>query len=136
MDTKIFNERMDQLRKIVLRSEENVSATTADNNAVPSSHCSTLKINIGAREIRSTVLLSVTVILYFICWIPGVILLFSFLRNPHTSSITGPLIVYILNHINSAIDPFLYAYNLKGARGAVRRLIRRATVISSSNSTT
>lgn len=125
MDTKIFNERMDQLRKIVLRSEENVSAADAG--------CSIVVVGGVQREIRSTVVLFVTVILYFICWIPGVILLFCFLRNPHTSSITGPLVVYILNHINSAIDPFLYAYNLKGARGAVRRLMRRATLISSTN---
>lgn len=119
---------MDKLRKIVLRSEENVSSS--------SSSSPTCSSGVGVREIRNTTILFVTVILYFICWIPGVILLFSFLRNPHTSSITGPLVVYILNHINSAIDPFLYAYNLKGARGAVRRLIRRATVISSISSTT
>lgn len=120
MDTKVLNERMDRLRKIVLRNEEPVSSTPE-------------KVVERTREIRTTVILFATVILYAICWIPGVILLFCFLRDPHSVSFTGILIVYILNHINSAVDPFLYAYNLRGARAAVRRLIRRTTWISSSS---
>lgn len=120
MDTKVLNERMDQIRKIVLRNVEASTERGRERN----------------REIRTTVVIFMTVILYAICYIPGIILLFCFLTNPHAVSISGILIVYILNHINSAIDPFLYAYNLKGAPGAVRRLIRRTTRISRSSSTT
>lgn len=122
MDTKVLNERMDKLRKIVLRSES--------QNGPPNDKSE------RHREIRTTVIIFVTVILYAICWIPGIILLFYLLLAPESVSVTGILVVYILNHINSAIDPFLYAYNLKGARGAVRRLIRRTTWISGTSAST
>lgn len=120
--------KLSKLRKIVLRTEDDVAANT-------DRWLSREK----RREIRTTIILMTTVILYFICWIPGVVQIVLLMINPKRVRVLCILTVYILTHINSVIDPFLYAYNLKGAKGVVRRLVKRATsqfsITNSSGST-
>lgn len=119
MGTNSDESKLSKLRKIVLRVDESDRWMTKDKR----------------REIRTTIILFVTVVLYFVCWIPGVVLVVLLMIDPKRVRVHCILLVYILTHINSAIDPFLYAYNLKGAKGVVRQLMKRAASQFSVNGT-
>lgn len=76
-------------------------------------------------EIRTTLILFITVILYLLCWIPGVILLALLIYDPNTVTIYTMIASYALAPLNSAVDPFLYALNLRGSRRAAKKLLKR-----------
>lgn len=121
MDSNNADEsKLSKLRKIVLRVEDDAPTTGTAS-------CERWGISREKRrEIRTTIILFAAVLLYFICWIPGVILIVLLMIEPKRVRVSCILTVYILTHINSAIDPFLYAYNLKGAKGVVKKLMKRA----------
>lgn len=77
------------------------------------------------REIRTTLILFVTVILYLLCWIPGVFVLSFLLYDPYSITVYGMVASYIMTHFNSVIDPFLYAFNIRGVDKAAKRLLKR-----------
>lgn len=68
-----------------------------------------------AREIRTTVLLFVTVVLFLLTWIPGIILVTMLTYFPDHVSVAGMLTVYTLSQVNSVINPFLYAGMIKNS---------------------
>lgn len=67
------------------------------------------------REIRTTVLLFVTVVLFLLTWIPGIILATMLSFFPDHVSVAGMLTVYTLSQLNSVINPFLYAGMIKNS---------------------
>lgn len=74
-------------------------------------------------EIKAAKTLAMVVGTYFILWVPGTI---SFLimaitnnRNFHKPTLE---ISTILVHVNSAIDPLIYAYRMRKVREALRQL--------------
>lgn len=75
------------------------------------------------REVKATQNLSIIVAFFMICWIPlyTINCINAFCRE---CFINETLIYFgiILSHLNSAINPLLYAYHLKDFRGALVRL--------------
>lgn len=76
------------------------------------------------REIKATQNLSIIVIFFMMCWLPlyTINCIKAFCPECHIdASITFAAI--ILSHLNSAVNPLLYAYNLKDFRAAMKTLI-------------
>lgn len=76
------------------------------------------------REVKATQNLSIIVAFFMICWIPlyTINCINAFCRE----CFINESVIYfgiILSHLNSAINPLLYAYHLKDFRGAMYRLI-------------
>lgn len=76
---------------------------------------------IKMREIRSAMILFITIILFLLSWVPGIILLIILRIYPSASSLTGTLAVYALAQLNSMVNPFLYARNIKNASSIIKR---------------
>ena len=76
------------------------------------------------REVKATQNLSIIVAFFMICWIPLYTMncINAFCRE---CLINETLIYFgiVLSHLNSAINPLLYAYHLKDFRGAMLRLL-------------
>lgn len=75
------------------------------------------------REVKATQNLSIIVAFFMICWIPlyTINCINAFCRE----CFINESVIYfgiILSHLNSAINPLLYAYHLKDFRGALVRL--------------
>lgn len=75
------------------------------------------------REVKATQNLSIIVAFFMICWIPlyTINCINAFCRE----CFVNETVIYfgiILSHLNSAINPLLYAYHLKDFRGALVRL--------------
>jgi hypothetical protein len=75
------------------------------------------------REVKATQNLSIIVAFFMICWIPlyTINCINAFCRQ----CFINESVIYfgiILSHLNSALNPLLYAYHLKDFRGALLRL--------------
>lgn len=86
-------------RRIVLRKNTNKNLETTIGG-------------IKMREIRSTLILFITIVLFLLSWVPGIILLIILRIFPKASSLNG---TYALAQLNSMINPLLYARNIKNA---------------------
>ncbi|XP_063706345.1 adenosine receptor A3-like [Culicoides brevitarsis] len=75
---------------------------------------------IKIREIRSTVILFITIVIFLLSWVPGLVLLVIFRFFPGASSLSGTLAVYALAQLNSMINPFLFVRNIKNAGTILR----------------
>lgn len=80
------------------------------------------------REVKATQNLSIIVAFFMICWIPlyTINCINAFCRQ----CFINEAVIYfgiILSHLNSAINPLLYAYHLKDFRGALLRLFTCAS---------
>lgn len=75
------------------------------------------------REIRTTILLFITVVLFLLAWIPGIVLLVLFRLAPEHVTLGGMLTVYTLSQVNSVFNPYLYAKNIKHAGKIIRKWI-------------
>ena len=78
------------------------------------------------RDVKATQNLSVIVLFFMICWIPLYTINCIKAFCP-TCSIHPKLTLFciILSHLNSAVNPVLYAYHLKDFRLALKNLILR-----------
>ncbi|XP_053698317.1 5-hydroxytryptamine receptor 2B [Sabethes cyaneus] len=91
------------------------------------SHGGTMLRVLGAaqkREVKATQNLSIIVLFFMICWIPlyTINCIVAFCRDCKIPP-TLMLFCIILSHLNSAVNPLLYAYHLKDFRAALRNLI-------------
>lgn len=75
------------------------------------------------REVKATQNLSIIVAFFMICWIP--LYTINCINAFCKQCFINEGVIYfgiILSHLNSAINPLLYAYHLKDFRGALLRL--------------
>lgn len=111
--------------------------STLNNIPRPASETQMLRLLSSAaqkREVKATQNLSIIVAFFMICWIPlyTINCINAFCRE---CFINETLIYFgiILSHLNSAINPLLYAYHLKDFRGALVRLFTCAKNDQESN---
>ncbi|XP_049290492.1 adenosine receptor A2b [Anopheles funestus] len=113
-------------------------ANIEDNNITQSMQCSkrrTKKDNYNGtmlrvlraaqnREVKATQNLSIIVLFFMICWMPlhTINCIVAFCPQCH---IHAPVMLFVitLSHLNSALNPLLYAYHLKDFRAALKKLI-------------
>lgn len=76
------------------------------------------------REVKATQNLSIIVLFFMICWLPlyTINCIKAFCPDCDIHPILT-LFSIILSHLNSAVNPFLYAYHLKDFRAALKALI-------------
>ncbi|XP_058817835.1 uncharacterized protein LOC131681138 [Topomyia yanbarensis] len=138
----IYRVIVKQLRQIVTMNPTGIISTesrrASDNSRI---RISTLKSHrcksghsggtmlrvLGAaqkREVKATQNLSIIVLFFMICWIPlyTINCIVAFCRDCKIPP-TLMLFCIILSHLNSAVNPLLYAYHLKDFRAAMRNLI-------------
>ncbi|XP_052873701.1 adenosine receptor A2a [Anopheles cruzii] len=76
------------------------------------------------REVKATQNLSIIVLFFMVCWMPlhTINCIMAFCPD---CQICGAVMLFVitLSHLNSAINPLLYAYHLKDFRDALRRLL-------------
>lgn len=78
------------------------------------------------REVKATQNLSVIVLFFMICWLPlyTINCVQAFCPTCHIEPWLM-LFLIILSHLNSALNPLLYAYHLKDFRAALKALLCR-----------
>ncbi|XP_063620441.1 adenosine receptor A2b [Cydia splendana] len=76
------------------------------------------------REVKATQNLAVIVFFFMVCWIPlyTINAINAFKPDLHIPNLLTDFCI-ILSHLNSAINPLLYAYHLKDFRAALKGLI-------------
>ncbi|XP_063706346.1 adenosine receptor A1-like [Culicoides brevitarsis] len=91
------------------------------------------------REIRTTIILFITVVLFLLVWVPGMILSAVLYVVPDYASMEGILLVLALSQLNSMVNPFLFARNIKNADEIIKHWFKRMLCIKTEdfvNSTT
>lgn len=78
------------------------------------------------REVKATQNLSIIVLFFMICWLPlyTVNCVKAFCQDCEINSALM-LALIALSHVNSAVNPLLYAYHLRDFRAALKNLILR-----------
>ncbi|ETN65636.1 Adenosine receptor [Anopheles darlingi] len=76
------------------------------------------------REVKATQNLSIIVLFFMVCWMPLHTINCIMAFCPHCQ-ICGAVMLFVitLSHLNSALNPLLYAYHLKDFREALKRLL-------------
>lgn len=100
---------VEKIRKIVLKSADSGDDASGESANI--------------REIRAMLIITLIVGVYFVGWIPTFVLFILTKLNRLTT--TAFLTSAILNHLHSALNPFLYALNIKERKLVARRLLRR-----------
>lgn len=72
------------------------------------------------RDVRSTLILFITILFFLLTYMPGIVLLVMFESFPHKTSLNGTLAAYVISQLNSMVNPFLYARNIKNAGKIIR----------------
>lgn len=99
------------------------------NRPSPLNHGGTMLRVLGAarkREIKATQNLSIIVLFFMICWLP--LYTINCIQAFCNSCDIHPkltLLCIILTHLNSAVNPILYAYHLKDFRLALKNFVLR-----------
>lgn len=77
------------------------------------------------REVKATQNLSIIVAFFMLCWIPlyTINCINAFCKECFINE-TFTYFGIVLSHVNSALNPLLYAYHLKDFRGALMRLFK------------
>lgn len=75
------------------------------------------------REVRATLILFLTVIIFLLCWVPAVLILVVHKIRPILGTVTEMFLVCTVLKIYSMINPVLYAFTLKDIRKAFRRFL-------------
>jgi len=90
-------------------------------------HTGTMLRVLGAarkRDVKATQNLSIIVLFFMICWIP--LYTINCIKAFCPTCYVAPrltLFCIILSHLNSAVNPVLYAYHLKDFRAALKNLL-------------
>lgn len=97
--------------------------------SISRSHGGTMLRVLGAarkREVKATQNLSVIVLFFMLCWLPlyTINCVQAFCPTCHIEPWLM-LFLIILSHLNSALNPLLYAYHLKDFRAALKALLCR-----------
>lgn len=79
------------------------------------------------REIRTTIVLLITVLFFVICWVPLHIIDVLFALAPQSIDISIETInaLIVLRHANYILNPFLYAYHMKGFKQSLRHALSK-----------
>lgn len=78
------------------------------------------------REVKATQNLSIIVLFFMICWVP--LYTVNAINAFCNKCLTNPILTYfciILSHLNSALNPILYAYHLRDFRKALKTSMMR-----------
>lgn len=88
------------------------------------------------REVKATQNLSIIVLFFIICWIPlyTINCVKAFCSECYIGSRLTNFCI-ILSHLNSAVNPLLYAYHLRDFRAALKSLIYKMFGIKETNPT-
>lgn len=111
----------------VIPSSRNSTISTIATHHTSHSETQMLRLLNSAaqkREVKATQNLSIIVAFFMICWIP--LYTINCINAFCKQCFINESVIYfgiILSHLNSAINPLLYAYHLKDFRGAMFRLI-------------
>lgn len=76
------------------------------------------------REVKATQNLSIIVLFFMMCWFP--LYTINCIKAFCPDCFVHPLLTYgciVLSHLNSAVNPVLYAYHLKDFRAALKSFI-------------
>ncbi|KAH8334686.1 hypothetical protein KR074_001460 [Drosophila pseudoananassae] len=134
--THIYRVIIKQVRQIVTMNPASdlsrrssaaaVQVTTAPGRG---GHAGTMLRVLGAarkRDVKATQNLSIIVLFFMICWIP--LYTINCIKAFCPDCYVHPkltLFCIILSHLNSAVNPVLYAYHLKDFRAALKNLLLR-----------
>ncbi|SPP89946.1 uncharacterized protein LOC117591455 isoform X2 [Drosophila guanche] len=131
--THIYRVIIKQVRQIVTMnpsSELSRRSSTAPMQVMPGrggAHAGTMLRVLGAarkRDVKATQNLSIIVLFFMICWIP--LYTINCIKAFCPDCYVHPkltLFCIILSHLNSAVNPVLYAYHLKDFRAALKNLL-------------
>lgn len=111
------------------RNEQNRPSCSASPTPPALNHGGTMLRVLGAarkREIKATQNLSIIVLFFMICWLPlyTINCIQAFCRSCDVHP-KLTLLCIILTHLNSAVNPILYAYHLKDFRLALKNFVLR-----------
>lgn len=83
--------------------------------------------DLKTREVQTTVVLFITVLFFAICWVPLYIIDVMFSLAPQSLSIDIETInaLIVLRHFNSVLNPFLYAYHMKGFKKSLKQIFAK-----------
>uniref|UniRef100_A0A1B0GIX6 G-protein coupled receptors family 1 profile domain-containing protein n=1 Tax=Lutzomyia longipalpis TaxID=7200 RepID=A0A1B0GIX6_LUTLO len=109
------------------KSHSSSTPTLRNANHQPTGGGGTMLRVLGAaqkREVKATQNLSIIVLFFMICWIPlyTVNCIKAFCQDCNVP----PMMTFtfiILSHVNSAVNPILYAYHLRDFRAALKSLL-------------
>lgn len=87
------------------------------------------------REVKATQNLSIIVLFFIICWMPLYTINCVNAFFPDSIGVVATDCCIILSHLNSAINPLLYAYHLRDFRAALKSLIFKMFGIKETNPT-
>ncbi|XP_044314442.1 G-protein coupled receptor 176 isoform X2 [Drosophila rhopaloa] len=131
--THIYRVIIKQVRQIVTMnpasdlSRRSSAAVVQITTPGRSGHTGTMLRVLGAarkRDVKATQNLSIIVLFFMICWIP--LYTINCIKAFCPSCYVHPkltLFCIILSHLNSAVNPVLYAYHLKDFRAALKNLL-------------
>uniref|UniRef100_A0A336LPQ7 CSON000462 protein n=1 Tax=Culicoides sonorensis TaxID=179676 RepID=A0A336LPQ7_CULSO len=77
------------------------------------------------REVRATIIIFLTVIIFLLCWLPVVLILVVHKIKPIIGSLDEIFLVFTLLKIYSMINPVVYAFTLKDIRKPFVLLVKR-----------
>lgn len=82
------------------------------------------------RDVRSTLILFITILFFLLTWIPGIVLLVMFQLFPDKTTLNGTLAAYVISQLNSMVNPFLYARNIKNAGKILKGWLKASICVS------
>ncbi|KAH8382283.1 hypothetical protein KR009_002677 [Drosophila setifemur] len=133
--THIYRVIIKQVRQIVTMnpasdlSRRSSAAVVQVTTPGRGGHAGTMLRVLGAarkRDVKATQNLSIIVLFFMICWIP--LYTINCIKAFCPTCYVHPkltLFCIILSHLNSAVNPVLYAYHLKDFRAALKNLLLR-----------
>lgn len=81
-------------------------------------------IGINVRELRATLILFVSILLFLLIFIPFYVAYIIYKLNPHMLSLPLLWSVYLMIQLNSMVNPFLNARTIKDANVILTRSVK------------